>query len=424
MIRVARVFGLIVGLLSCLPAQSFAAPFAPSANKERRGTYVVDTDVDTYKYFVCVPKVYDGKRPAGIHLFFHGQNSQAFAKNFSNWSKYYLEPFDLIGVNMQYNDGDNYKDTENKVRVAERAVMQVMADYKVLPRGAVSSMSGGGQTLGMFYSARGKNTSREPFWPFQQVSIYSSNFRVNATGGPPMTWFIGLGGQEWNMYSIGQTQTARAAELFADTARGGCPDVYLRIDPARGHTISTEDVAASAVMFRRSSVAFAPFIYAADYPQRELQQIVRSCNELALGKAASGVQAVLVRASTKPEVKEKAELLKSQLDERVDAVLTISQQLAVQDPVLFAYYSPLFAKQLTGHPRAKELNQLMADAKKDKSQRAVATNWVNFVRGFPSMFSGKPGLKPGAAEFLEQVEKSVPAQSLLGTMATEFLKLK
>jgi hypothetical protein len=310
------------------------------------------------------------------------------------------------------------------MRVAQRAVMQVMADYKVLPRGAVASMSGGGQTLGLFFTAHGKNTSRDPFWPFQHCAIYSSNFRVNATGGPPMTWFIGLGGKEWNMYTIGQSQTARAAELFADTARGGCPDVYLRIEPDRGHTISEGDVAASAVMYRRSSVAFTPFIYSSDYPQKELQQIVRSCNDLALGKAAMAVQAVLARATTKPEIKEQAESLKSQLDERVDAFMKMSQQLSQEDPVLFAYYSALFSRQLAGHPRLKELNQAIAAAKKDKSQRATATSWANFAHGFPNLFSGKPDLKPGAAEFLEQVEKTVPAQSLLGTMATEFLKLK
>jgi len=418
--------GLIFGLLICLAPPPLFAQVAPSANKEKPGTYSVDTDVDNYKYFVCVPKAYDGKRPAGIHLYFHGQNGQKGANNFGNWSKYFLEPYDLIGINMQYNDGDNYKDTDNKVRVAKQAVLQVMADYRVLPRGVVASFSGGGQTLGTFFTAHGKTaSSRDPFWLFQHFSIYGSNFRVNATGGLPMTWFIGLGGKEWNKFTIGQSQTARAAELFADSARGGCPDVYLRIEPAKDHAISTADVAASAAMYARSSVAFTPFVYTADFPERELQQIVASCNGLALGRADTALHAIMIRASTKPEIKEKAPALKALLDERVDAVLKLSKQLSTDDPVLFAWYSVVFARQLAGHPRLKELNDIVAAVKKDaKTQRAAITDWANFVRGFPKLFNDKPGLQPGAAEFLEQVKAAVPPQSELGTMATEFLQLK
>ena len=153
---VVRRIASLIALAACLQARPLAAQVAPSANKEKPGTYSVDTDVHNYKYFVCVPKAYDGKQPAGIHLFFHGQNGQKGAGNFANWSKYFLEPYDLIGINMQYNDGDNYKDTDNKVRVAKQAVLQVMADYKVLPRGAIASFSGGGQTLGTFFTQHGK----------------------------------------------------------------------------------------------------------------------------------------------------------------------------------------------------------------------------------------------------------------------------
>ena len=426
MVRVTRRLSLLVGLLICVAAPPLFAQVAPSANKEKPGTYSVDTDVDNYKYFVCVPKAYDGKRPAGIHLYFHGQNGQTGANNFGNWSKYFLEPYDLIGINMQYNDGDNYKDTDNKVRVARQAVLQVLADYKTLPRGVVASFSGGGQTLGTFFSKHGKPANpRDAFWPFQHFSIYGSNFRVTATGGPPMTWFIGLGGKEWNKFTIGQSQTARAAELFADTARGGCPDVYLRIEPAKDHAISTADVAASAAMYARGSVAFTPFVSAADFPERELQQSVVNCNQLALGRAETALHALLMNANAKAEIKEKAQSLKTLLDERVDAVLKLSKQLSTDDPVLFAWYSALFAKQLAGHPRLKELTDIVAIVNKDaKAQRAALADWANFVRGFPNVFSDKPGLKPGAAESLEQVKAAVPPQSVLGTMATEFLQLK
>ncbi len=419
--RIALLALLVIGI----QVRPLAAQVAPSANKEKPGTYSVDTDVENYKYFVCVPKAYDGKRPAGIHLFFHGQNGQKGAGNFGNWSKYFLEPYDLIGINMQFNDGDNYKDTDNKVRVAKQAVLQVMADYKVLPRGVIASFSGGGQTLGTFFTQHGKANARDPFWLFQHFSIYGSNFRVNATGSVPMTWFIGLGGKEWNKFTIGKSQTDRANELFTDSLRGGCPDVYLRIEPAKDHAISNADVAASAAMYSRSSVAFTPFVYGADYPERELQQIVAACNTLALGRADTALHAVLIRGSTKPEIKEKATALKALLDERIEAVLKLAKQLSTDDPVLFAWYSTLFARQLTGHPRSKELSDLVASVKKDaKAQRAAATGWTNFARAFPKLFTDKPSLQAGAADFLEQIKASAPPQSELSTMASEFEQLK
>ena len=240
-----------------------------------------------------------------------------------------------------------------------------------------------------------------------------------------MSWFIGLGGKEWNKFSIGQSQTARMAELLADTNHGGCPDLYLRLEVPRDHTIAAGDVKASAVMFGRSSVAFTPFVYPADYPERELQPIVASCNDLALGKAATALQTLIARKTTKPALNDKAQELKTLLDERVDAVLKLSQQLSRDDPVLFAWYSSLFTQQLAGHPRAKELGTIIASAKKDRKTQAVAAaNWANFVQGFPNLFSGKPDLKPGAADFLKQVKENMPAQSSLGTMAGEFLELK
>ena len=68
MVRQTPRLSPLVGLLLCFVVPPLFAQVAPSANKEKTGTYAVDTDVENYKYFVCVPKAYDGKHAAGIHL--------------------------------------------------------------------------------------------------------------------------------------------------------------------------------------------------------------------------------------------------------------------------------------------------------------------------------------------------------------------
>ncbi|HUS57118.1 MAG TPA: hypothetical protein VM141_00570 [Planctomycetota bacterium] len=118
---------------------------APSENKGKTGTYQMKTSSEGNNYYVCVPKSYSEGNPAGIHLYFHGQGGHGGAANFGQWAGPFLDSQNLIGINMQYMDGDNQKDTPGKVASAIEAVLQTMADYRVIPgRGVVCSFSGGG----------------------------------------------------------------------------------------------------------------------------------------------------------------------------------------------------------------------------------------------------------------------------------------
>ena len=138
----AAGFMLLAPLQAGSQAQS--AP-KPSENAGKKGTYPVKTSRPGYNYFVCVPAAYSEENPAGLHLFFHGQGGQSGAPNFGLWSKSFLDKHNLIGINMQYEDGDNARDTEGKVKAAQEAIAQTMADYKiVVGRGVVCSFSGGG----------------------------------------------------------------------------------------------------------------------------------------------------------------------------------------------------------------------------------------------------------------------------------------
>lgn len=415
---------LVVLAVAALAPRAASAQATPSVNKGKTGTYSVDTDVTDYKYFVCVPSTYADDRPAGVHLFFHGQNSQSGASNFGRWSKYFLEPYNLIGINMQYNDGDNYKDMDNKLRVAMQAVAQVAVDYKVLPRGVVASFSGGGGPLGMYFSQYGQGRTRNPRWPFNHCSIYGSNFTPDVTGATPMSWFVCVGQTEWTQFNIGASQTARMAELLSASARGGSTDIYLRLEPGKGHSISEADVAASAVGFARSDLAYCQFIYTPDYSETELQLTVKSAQGLALDKASKAIDSLAARTNLKPAVKAKAESLKKQIDARIEAVLALCQTLAKDDPVLLAYYGPIFSTQLGTHARAKELRDLAATAKKDKAQLAVVAQWPGFVSAFPDMFTDQGKLKPAAVAPLTEITRVAPASSRLNTMATEFLKFQ
>ena len=159
-----RSFGLLAALLLLLApltagAQAGQIPPAPkpSANAGKKGQYQSKTSRPGYNYNVYVPASYSDENPAGLHLFFHGQASQGSAKYFGQWAANFLDKFNLIGINMQYEDGDNAKDTEGKVKSAQEAVAQTIADYKIVPgRGVICSFSGGGLPHSLFYDGQAK----------------------------------------------------------------------------------------------------------------------------------------------------------------------------------------------------------------------------------------------------------------------------
>src|SRR5258706_2689622 len=119
--RIVSLLAAAILILGPLEAGSQAGPPArpapkPSENAGRKGTYQAKTSRGGYNYYVCVPAAYSDENPAGLHLFFHGQNSQSAAPKFGTWPRSFLDPHNLIGINMQYEDGDNARDTEGKVK--------------------------------------------------------------------------------------------------------------------------------------------------------------------------------------------------------------------------------------------------------------------------------------------------------------------
>ena len=406
------------------PQAAAPAPPQPSANKGKTGTYECKTSHAGYNYYVYVPKSYSDDNPAGLHLYFHGQGGGGGAPNFGQWSKHFLEPYNLIGINMQYTDGDNGKDTPGKVEAAIEAIRQTLTDYKILlGRGAVGSFSGGGLPHEMLMDKFKRGASGGPC-PFNHVALYDSNYWGDPTGLPPASWFIGLGTKEWDMGkpTLGVTQTRKANQLFAAALTGGCADIYFRITKDKGHSISDEDVRESAAQFRRSDIAFAPFLYEEDYPEPQLAAIVRTANTLALGKAAASLDRLAADAKADGELKAKAAALKKKVDGRIEAALTLAKELGQDDPILCNYYANVFTLQLAAHPRAKELKETLAEARKRPEFAAAQPLFVPFVSALRSMFSGNT-LAPGASKYLEDVKAKAGEKSLLGKMATEFLAM-
>ena len=410
------------------PSKAPASPPAekqPSANKGRTGTYECKTSRDGYNYYVCVPKTYSDASPAGLHLYFHGQGGGGGAPNFGQWAKDFIEPCNLIGINMQYTDGDNAKDTGGKVDAAIEAIRQTVADYKViLGRGAVASFSGGGLPHEKLFEKFGKFAPGGPSpCPFNHSSLYSSNYWADVTNLPPMSWFIGLGGKEWNMAGLGSSQVRRADQLFGLALKGGCADIYLKITKDKGHEIADADARDSAWQFRRSDLAFAPFLYERDYPEPQIAVIVHAANTLALGRAAASADRLLADAKADEKVKARTAAVRKKIEDRIDAALALAKELADADPALLAYYGNIFTQQLGPHPKAKDLKDLLAQARKQPAYQPAVAACGNFWANSKSMFqSGR--LAPGGARFLEDAKARSGENSLVGKMAAEFLLMQ
>ena len=397
-----------------------------SANAGRRGTYQADLKRHgQYKFWVCVPAAYSDDTPSGLHLFFHGQNGQTGAPNFGRWQGAFLDPYNLIGINMQYLDGDNVKDRDGKIEAAQEAIAQVMADYKVVLRGAIGSFSGGAIPHSGLHAkvAAGLPTKA---WPFTHASLYGSNYRGSIRDGLGMSWFIGLGGGEWTLASLGATQTARMGELIDLALKRGSPDAYLRIEKEKGHSISNADVASAAAMFRRSDLAQGRFLHEPSWPGKA-KPLAALANSLALGQADAAIAKALKPETLPADERERLAKLKALVDARVEAVLKLMQELATDDAVLVNWYGAIFTTQLKGHPRAKELKELLAATAKKPAARKQLQAWEAFAKAYPSLLDGDgPKLKQPdkSVPLLEQLASLAGERSLAGTMIQEFLLLK
>jgi len=413
-------FVLILALLLQANPQQQHPPAKPSENAGKKGTYQVKTSRPGCNYYVCVPASYSEMNPAGLHLFFHGQSGQGGAPNFGSWSKHFLDKHNLIGINMQYEDGDNAKDTEGKVKAAQEAIAQTIADYKIVPgRGVVCSFSGGGLPHALFYDGQAKG-GRGASWPFCHAALYSSNYRTKPAQQKltPMSFFISVGQGEWTLAALGSDGLARMTELQGDTVQGAPSDLYFKVIKGKGHSIADEEVGESVNGFRRADLAFAPFVYAPDYAEKEFRAIVDDANSLLLGKAAAAIDRL-------PEpLKAKGTKLRERIDARVQSILALVKELGDSDAVLTAYYGPLFSRQLQGLPEAKELKDLLSAALKRPGHAKTLALVGPFQKGYRSIFDNNGMLNPVQAPFLEQVKSTAGPASQMGHMATDYLLLK
>ncbi len=400
----------------------------PSANQGKSGKYHVDCKKKGYGYWVSVPASYGEANPAGLHLFFHGQHGQGGAEWFTQWDTYFLQKHNLIGINMQYMDGDNMADTDGKVAAAQEALAQTIADYKIIVgRGVICSFSGGGLPHGLLATKESK--SRGPTWPFCHTALYSSNYRVDASQGAAMSWYIGVGTDEWNLAgaNLGIDATHRTEELYAALKNGAPPDLHFKIIKGKGHQVLDEDVAESARAFPRSDLAFAPFVYAPDFNEPELKNIVAAANALQLGSASSALDKLASKAGITAPLKDKAEALKAKIDARTGAISALAKQLAADDPTLTAFYLPIYLAECKGTPIEKDLRALFATAGKDKSFQLSLRAHDEFVKLFPALLGGggtSPTLVPDKAAPLADLVKALSPTSQTGHMAAEILALK
>mgnify|MGYP000754841559 CR=1 FL=1 len=432
----ACVLPAVLGL-AFVPAPAFAQKAArpgpglklpPSENQGKPGSYAMHTRRAGNDYWVYVPKSYSDDNPAGLHLFFHGQNGQGGAPHFGQWAKHFLDRHNLIGINMQYQDGDNMKDPQGKVDSAWEAVAQTIADYKIVEgRGVIASFSGGGIPHGMFQQAHanGGPPACGPMWPFCHAAPYSSNFRTSISKSVPMSWLISVGKAEWNLAGagLGESQTGRIADVLREAVQGGCPDGFGWITK-KGHTIEDAEVAASAEGFRRSDLVLAPFLYLPDWKEKELAPIARDANGAGLGRAVKALDRLLANDKLEAGLRARAEKLKARLDARVKALVDLLNELAESDPLLCEYYGRLAVPRLGDLPEAKAVRDAMAEARKAKGYSQTLALLLPFEKNFRQCFKSDGSLNPEQVPFLESVKKTAPPASLLGRMAEQYLQLQ
>ena len=411
-------------ITGCFSAAVEAPPVLPppSVNAGRTGTYEVQTKTAGYSYFVCVPNSYGSQSVAGLHLFFHGQNGQGNAGNFDLFRSALLEPFCLIGINMAYGDGDNGKDTDGKVAVARQAVLQVMADYRIVAgRAVVGCFSGGGLPCGQWYTAAGK--TRGLGWPFSVVALYGANFRLPVTHGSPTGWMVGLAKDEIGLSDLYASQTARFGEILKLTPQLGLDQRFVL--PNGGHGVHQPEIAATARIFKRMDLFYGQFLVPADWSEKPLASIAEMANAGALGAAATALakltDAKLVDAKV---ALERRAALTAAIDERAQALVAMVGDLVDADPLLAPAYAALAVARLKKHPREAELKLLVGRLAKDRqrlSAAAVAQKAV--TAGWGDLFAGGARLTAKGQVLLQQVLAASGPTSELGAMATELLTL-
>jgi len=234
-----------------------------------------------------------------------------------------------------------------------------------------------------------------------------------------------VGREEWTLAGagLGESQTGRIADCLREAVQGGCPDVNGWITK-KGHTIEDAEVAASAEGFRRSDLAYAPFLYVPDWMERELAPLARDANGAGLGRAVKGVERLLSNDKLEEGLKAKARKLQAKLAARVKATVELVKELAAQDPVLCEHYAKILIPRLGELPEAKEVRDAVAEGRKAKGYVQTLAMFAPFEKNFRQFFKSTGSPNPEQVPFLEQVRKTVPEKSLMGKMAAQYLLLQ
>ena len=387
--------------------------------------YQAATTFPQYKYWVYVPATYSPDHPAGLHLFFHGNGGQSMAQtSFSMWAPVLLEPDDLIGINMEYDDGTPHVDAEHKAEAANQAVLQVMADYKVIAgRGILVAFSAGGSPAGIYFETHGRAaTERGPAWPFCHITIYGSCLRCSSeVPALPTSWCRCFGdGEEAMAPGLCSYMLGRTDDDLKAIANGGCADCFINLTKGRGHTILPDDIQRSATVFRRADILFAPFLYEPDYAPPQVQAIAHLANAGRISEASAAAHKLSSGGSATAEAKHLAHALAERIEARIGERIALVHQLAQDDPVLSLAYGVQLDRQLRGLPAQKELASALAPVR--KAQGTLNQLEAAWIQALPTFFEERGcRLRAGMAEVLTQFRAKAGAESHIGLMATKFL---
>ena len=380
-----------------------------SENAGRSGRYTASTPIEGCKFHVYVPKSYTASNPAGIHLFLDGQGTCAKNEDFRRWSKHFLEPHNLIGINMQYLDGNNARDIPGKLAAAQFAVAQVQLDYKIIPgRGVISSFSGGGVIHGRYWKAFSDQKTPDQAWPFLHHALYSSNWFVDTKSEAPVSWFLAAGDRSKdNVWVTMMGVMHRLQQL-------GQADVLLRVTPGKPHIATGDDAAASAEIFARTDLLFAPFLYEPDWPGESLKAIVRQAHarrfQSALDELAQQERNQVTRG------------LRQRIEARIAALVALAGELLERDAVLADRHLPTILVQLEGHPAHWEIKKRFEQTSAAASHREILKLQETFTAQFRELMDPKTGKPvPAYMPLLKSCVESAGEQSLLGRMAGAFL---
>ena len=373
----------------------------PSENEGRSGQYQVKGE-KRYHYWVKVPSTYSVTNPAGLYLYFHGQNGQSGANYFGKWEQSLLERHNLIGINMQYMDGDNARDTAGKLMAAQQAVAQVMADYRVLPRGVVSCFSGGALPHKMWYARRG------PEWPFTMCALYGSNFNQSIGKPSDLAWFVGIGTGEWNKAGLGRTQTRRFAEAVSNIGKGGNPLVRYLIIPGKGHTVTIEDCRQVGELFAIQDAFTAPLVHMAEAAEdKTARKLVLLTNARQFGRVSKEIAKLRKQGFDSEVLSAFVESLEPRINKAVDNMINQLTTLAESDMYLFQAKVKKAAVQLRGHPREDAVKELTKVAKSQKNARAQLQAMNMWLKIAPQLFKQEPRISDPAQRLaLEKIHQA------------------